>query len=158
MAPGSAPVGLPSTIVRLAALVTDYGGVLTDADGMAGEPPLVGVLRQARGHGLRTALLSNADSRSELPASELFDLAELFDVTVVSGELGVRKPDPRIYALTADRLGVPVDGCVFVDDLAVNVRGAVAAGMVGVHHTAVDSTVLELAAIFDVEFTAGAEH
>jgi putative hydrolase of the HAD superfamily len=43
------------------------------------------------------------------------------------------KPDTRIYALAAKRLGVPAENCVFVDDLPANVEGARAAGMLGIH-------------------------
>jgi putative hydrolase of the HAD superfamily len=67
---------------------------------------------------------------------------------VISGEVGLRKPQPEIYRLAADRLGHRTDECVFVDDLAPNVRGAAAAGMVGVHHRDVEATVAELEALF----------
>ncbi len=123
----------------LTGLIVDYGGVLTD-------PPMVAVVRRAREHGLRTALLSNADGG--------FDAGwdELFDTVVLSGQVGMAKPDKRIYRLTAARLGLATSDCVFVDDLVVNVRGAVRAGMVGVHHQAVATTIEELEALFEVPF------
>ncbi|WP_086828432.1 HAD-IA family hydrolase [Allokutzneria sp. NRRL B-24872] len=134
--------------MELAVLVVDYGGVLTDWGPEPGdEPPLLDVLRQARRHGLRTALLSNADGPGPAPDSAF---GSLFDVMVLSGEVGIAKPDERIYRLVADRLGVETERCVFVDDLAGNVRGAAAAGMVGVHHTSVAATITELEALFDV--------
>jgi len=132
----------------LCGLILDYGGVLTDTGDAdpagAGpapvEPPLVGVLREARSGGVRTALLSDADR-----LGPWFDgLAGLFDAVVVSGEVGFGKPDPRSYLLAADRLGLAPARCVFVDDLAANVRGAVAVGMVGVHHRSVETTRNEL--------------
>ncbi|KAA2261012.1 HAD-IA family hydrolase [Solihabitans fulvus] len=125
----------------------DYGGVLTDrGDEVSDEPPLFGALRAARRHGLRTALLSNADGRgAPRPA-----WADLFDVMVLSGETEFAKPDRQIYLLTADRLGLHPEECVFVDDLAVNVRGAAAAGMVGVHHRSVEITLEELETLFAV--------
>lgn len=135
-------------------MVFDYGGVLTDGVDGAGEPPLLDVLRQARAAGLRTALLSNADGVWELPDRAEFDTEALFDTVVISGAVGLRKPDPRIFTLTAERLGISAGECVFVDDLAVNVRGAVAAGMIGVHHTSVEATLLELTALFEVAFSA----
>ncbi|HEY8372197.1 MAG TPA: HAD-IA family hydrolase [Pseudonocardiaceae bacterium] len=127
-------------------LVVDYGGVLTDFgdDPGRGEPPLIGVLRQARRVGLRTALLSNAGDGGEDPPW----WGELFDTVVLSGRVGMAKPDPAIYLLTAERLGLPPAACVFVDDLAVNVRGAARAGMVGVQHTTVADTIDELEALF----------
>ena len=63
---------------------------------------MTGVLAQAKEHGVRTALLSNSWG---------FDYDRvgwdaLFDVVVISGEVGLRKPDEEIYLLTAQRLGV----------------------------------------------------
>lgn len=125
----------------LKALVLDYGGVLTDpGEDNPAEPPLLTVLRKAKRHGLKTALLSNADMWWQPPAV----LAALLDVTIVSGEVGLAKPDVDIYLLTATKLGLEPAECVFVDDLAVNVRGAAEAGMVGVHHRSTRSTLEEL--------------
>jgi putative hydrolase of the HAD superfamily len=115
--------------------------------GMAMEYPMVDAVRAARGHGLRTALLSNSWGLD-------YDRAgwdALFDAVVISGEVGLRKPEPAIYRLAAKRLGARPQECVFVDDLAHNVHGAVAAGMVGVHHTEVGQTLGELEALFGVD-------
>jgi len=109
-------------------------------------PGMYGVLRNARRHGLRTALLSNSWGMEY--DREGWD--ELFDAVVISGEVGLRKPEPEIFLITAQRLGLPPQQCVFVDDLAVNVRGAAKVGMVGVHHTSVESTIDELEALFGV--------
>lgn len=130
------------------ALVVDAGGVLIGArDGRS----LLDVVAAVRAAGLRTALLTNADRDAEVPDG----WRPVFDVVVVSGEVGMRKPEPRIYRLTADRLGVPAERCVFVDDLAVNVRGAVAAGMTGVHHAGRDRTVTELAVLLEMPLSPG---
>jgi HAD superfamily hydrolase (TIGR01509 family) len=125
----------------LRGLVLDYGGVLTDhGDDGALEPPLLTALRKAKENGLRTALLSNADGWWAPPV----DWRPLLDVTVISGEVGLIKPDTEIYLLTAERMNLKPEECVFVDDLAVNVRGAAEAGMVGVHHRSTGSTLEEL--------------
>ncbi len=58
----------------------------------------------------------------------------LFDVLVISGELGIRKPAPEIYALAAERLERPPERCVFVDDLPGNLKPARALGMATVLH------------------------
>ena len=108
------------------------------------EPLMTQALRNARSAGLRTALLSNSWGMS-YPRDTW---AELFDVTVVSGEVGLRKPAPEIYLLTAQQLGLDPAQCVFVDDLAPNVRGASAVGMVGLHHTEPTKTLDELSALF----------
>jgi putative hydrolase of the HAD superfamily len=84
-----------------------------------------------RGRGVRTGLLSNSWGYGVYP----FDrLGQHFDDLVLSGQVGLRKPDPAIYRLAADRLGVAVEACVFVDDLERNVEVATSLGMLGVHH------------------------
>lgn len=132
--------------VELRGLVLDYGGVMTDpgeAVWRGADPPMVEVVRKARSAGLRTALLSNADAGSGWP-----EWAELFDSVVLSGAVGMAKPDAGIYRLTSRKLGLAPHSCVFVDDLRSNVAGAVEAGMVGVHHSSVPETLAELEALF----------
>jgi putative hydrolase of the HAD superfamily len=133
-------------------LVVDFGGVLTDrGPDAAAEPPLIGAVLAARRAGIRTALLSNADG----PDEPIPWLDRLFDVLVFSGDVGVAKPDVEIYRLTVSRLGLEPGECVFVDDLAVNIRGAVTAGLVGVHHTSVPATLAELTVLLGVDFAGG---
>ena len=91
---------------------------------------------RVRAQGVRTGLLSNSWGFDVYP----FDQLEVhFDDLVLSGEVGLRKPDPAIYRLAAQRLGVRPDDCVFVDDLERNVEVASELGMVGVHHTGDDT-------------------
>jgi epoxide hydrolase-like predicted phosphatase len=101
---------------------------------------MLGLVRQARAGGLRTALLSN--SWGDHYPEELWH--GLFDAVVISGRVGMRKPDERIFRYTADRLGLEPAECVMVDDLPHNVAGAVASGMVGVRHTSYATTRDEL--------------
>ena len=114
--------------------------------GMREETGMTGALLRARAAGLKTALLSNSWG-NDYPR-EGWD--EMFDETVISGEVGLRKPEPEIFRLVADRLGVETSACVFVDDIATNIKGAVAVGMVGVHHTDVDTTLAELEVLFGI--------
>ncbi len=114
--------------------------------GFRPEPDMIRVVGTARAAGIRTGLLSNSWGL-DYPR-EGWD--ELFDVVVISGEVGLRKPDPAIYLLAADRLRLRPAEVAFVDDLAPNVRGAVAAGMVGVQHTDVAATVGELEILLGV--------
>lgn len=111
-------------------------------------PQMGEVVRRARLAGLRTALLSNSWGN----AYPREGWEGLFDAVVISGEVGLRKPEPEIFHLTAGRLGLPPGTCVFVDDSVVNVRAAAAVGMVGVHHRSVESTVDELESIFGLCF------
>jgi putative hydrolase of the HAD superfamily len=113
--------------------------------GMRVEASMIGAVRAARDAGVRTGLLSNSWGLDY----ERDGWDTLFDAVVISGEVGLRKPDPAIYALAADRLGLPPQEIVFVDDLRPNVRAAVAAGMVGVQHVEVGVTLDELEALFD---------
>jgi HAD superfamily hydrolase (TIGR01509 family) len=62
------------------------------------------------------------------------DLDELFDTVVLSSEVGRVKPDAKIYQLTADRLEVPVQECLMIDDSETNVAGAQRAGMQGLQY------------------------
>jgi epoxide hydrolase-like predicted phosphatase len=125
--------------VPAAGLVTRMLGGFRMAESM------VGVVATARALGLRTALLSNSWGL-DYPRE---GWEALFDAVVISGEVGMRKPEGRIYRHTAELLGLSPGQCVFVDDLAHNVRGAVSEGMVGLHHTDLETTVRELEVLFD---------
>lgn len=111
--------------------------------GFRAHQPMFDVVRQVRSAGFRTGLLSNSWGLDY----DRKGWDELFDAVVISGEIGMRKPEPEIYHHTARALGVEPAECVFVDDLGVNVKGAVAVGMVGVKHVSVEETVAELEAI-----------
>lgn len=145
---------VPDFEQELAALLTTRDGRPLEAQGLlqrmfAGfraEPEMVGVVRRARAQGVRTGLLSNSWGL-DYPRD---GWVELFDVVVISGEVGMRKPDPDIYLHTAGLLSTDPSRCVFVDDLPPNVRGAVAVGMVGVHHRTVTETVGELEVLLGV--------
>ncbi|WP_245775938.1 HAD-IA family hydrolase [Saccharopolyspora flava] len=121
----------------------DLRGLLLDYAGVLDEPGMGAVARALRATGVRVAVVSNADRLPE-PA-----LAEGFDSVVLSGAVGFAKPDAEIYRLAARRLGLEPGECVFVDDLRRNVDGAVATGMVGIHHSDRDSTTVELEALFE---------
>ncbi|MBC8091079.1 MAG: HAD family phosphatase [Pseudonocardia sp.] len=123
-------------------LTAMLSGMTTGVGGM------VAVVRRARDHGLRTGLLSNSWGLDY----DRQDWDLLFDAIVISGEVGLRKPERAIYQLAADRLGVEPAECVFVDDLPPNVRGAAAAGMVGIHHEDLTTTVDELETLFGLPF------
>lgn len=117
---------------------------------------MLAAVRTAHRRGIATALLSNSWG-TDYPRE---GWGELFDAVVISGEVGLRKPDPRIYRLVADRIGLQPAQCVFVDDLRPNVRGAVAVGMVGLHHANARSTLDQLAALLgtDLRDTMAAAH
>ncbi|WP_306366250.1 HAD family phosphatase [Nocardiopsis sp. CC223A] len=97
-------------------------------------------LRDARSSGASTALLSNSWGNG-YPREHF---ATTFDEVVISGEVGMRKPEPRIYLHTCQRIGLRPEECVFIDDLEHNVRTAEELGMTGILHTDVATTTREL--------------
>jgi putative hydrolase of the HAD superfamily len=70
---------------------------------------------------------------------------------IVSGEVGIRKPDPAVYLLAAEKLGLPAGACVLVDDVAPNLPPAAKLSMATIHHTASPTTVQELERILGVD-------
>ena len=94
--------------------------------------PMQDLLRRVRAAGLRTAMLSNSWGVGIYPADVL---AELFDAVVISAEVGMRKPEERIFRHAAGLLGLDPAECVFIDDIEANVQAAEALGMTGVLHT-----------------------
>jgi len=82
---------------------------------------------------LKTGLISNAWTNGRRVFSVDFPIADAFDTMVISAEEGVMKPDPRIYHIALQRLGVAAHQSIFIDDVPANVRGADAVGMLGVH-------------------------
>ena len=96
---------------------------------------------------MRTGLLSNSWGDDRYDRSRF---AELFDAVVISSEVGLRKPDPEIYALACERLGLAPERCVFVDDLGGNLKPAAAIGIATVKHTEAAATIAELEELLGV--------
>ena len=111
------------------------------------EESMVGLVRRAKAQGLRTALLSNSWG-NDYPR-EGWDT--LFDAVVISGEVGMRKPEHRIYQHVLGLLDLAPQQAVMVDDLQPNVAAAVEVGMVGVLHQSYEQTLMELEAVFGLD-------
>lgn len=94
-------------------------------------PDTRGTLAEVRRRGYLTGLTSNLYSNEVAWLREL-ELHESFDAVVLSCEVGLMKPDPGIYLMSAERLGLSPQECVFVDDVPSYVAGAMAVGMTGV--------------------------
>jgi putative hydrolase of the HAD superfamily len=101
----------------------------------------------ARRAGIRTGLLSNSWGAGRYQRDRF---GELFDAVVISGEVGLRKPQPAIYALAARSLGVEPSACVFVDDFYANLQPAQELGMATVLHTEAGETTAALEELFGV--------
>ncbi len=115
------------------------------------EPSMVDAVRAARTAGIATGLISNSWGTTRYPRDLL---AELFDGVVISGEVGMRKPAPRIYELGAEAIGRPAAECVFVDDLPFNLPPAQELGMATVHHVDPAATIAELERLLGIELDA----
>jgi putative hydrolase of the HAD superfamily len=123
----------------------DTDGLITRLfAGLSPDEEMIGAVRAARAAGLKTGLISNSWGLG------IYDRApvDLFDESVISGEVGLHKPQPEIYLLAADRLGVEPGDCVFVDDLRENCAGAEAVGMTAVLHRDSAETINRLEELF----------
>ena len=118
-----------------------HGVELPRARAGSGAPPIefrpneamFALARDARAAGLKIAILTNNVREFRPRWWTLAPYEELFDAVVDSHEVGARKPDPAIYRLTLERLGVPAGRAAFLDDIAPNAAAATAVGMFGLH-------------------------
>ena len=104
-------------------------------------PGMYDTIRTLRAAGFSTALLSNSWGCDEYPRA---DFPGLFDTVVLSGEVGMRKPEKEIFFHAAATLGLAPAECVFIDDMEANVAAAQACGMTGVLHTETATTARAL--------------
>jgi putative hydrolase of the HAD superfamily len=104
-------------------------------------PAMEDAIRALRQTGLRTALLSNSWGSDDYPRE---DFPSLFDAVIISGEVGMRKPEEGIFLRAADALGLAPASCVFIDDMEANVTAAAQCGMTGLLHTEPAATVAAL--------------
>jgi epoxide hydrolase-like predicted phosphatase len=121
--------------------------------GMKPDEAMVAAVKELRGAGVLTGLISNSWSTAHYDRKLL---AELFDTAVISAEVHMHKPQPQIYRLAADRLEVEPAECIFVDDLRENCEGAEAVGMTAVRHRSAPETLARLAELTGVPLEATA--
>jgi putative hydrolase of the HAD superfamily len=115
--------------------------------GLRPDQAMIAAVRGARAEGVRTGLISNSWGLG------IYERAptDLFDATVISGEVGLHKPQPEIYELACERLGVAPAAAVFVDDLRENCAGAEAVGMTAVLHRETPKTIARLEELLGVQ-------
>lgn len=114
------------------------------------DPVMVEAVRRIRETGVTTVLLSNSWGGAAYE-HEVLDM--LFDHRVVSGEVGLRKPDAAIYEHALSLAHLEASACVFIDDLPLNCTGAEAVGIAAIHHVDPRTTIPALAHRFDVDLS-----
>ena len=141
--------------VAFAARLEEYSGVHVEHDGLVAglfealdlEEDMFELVERSKSGGYKTALLSNSWGMGLYPIDRI---RELFDVVVISGEVGLRKPDPEIFKLTVDKLGLEAAACVFVDDHPGHLKAAQEAGMTTVLHKSPAQSIPEVEALLDL--------
>jgi putative hydrolase of the HAD superfamily len=125
--------GLAARIAERHGLAVDPTGIVRGLTGsLVPDQDMIDVLGHIRLLGVPVAIVSNSFGYG---AYNGYDIDGLADEVVISGLVGVRKPSRRIYEIAAERLAVEPAGCVFVDDLELNLSGARRLGMEAFHHT-----------------------
>ncbi|HWF50300.1 MAG TPA: HAD family phosphatase [Solirubrobacteraceae bacterium] len=106
--------------------------------------PLIDYMRALKERGYRMAICTNNVREWEPLWRAKLPVEEIFSVVVDSGFVGLRKPEPEIYALTLERLGVPADAALLVDDIELNCDAARAMGMHAVWFRSTDQAIEEI--------------
>jgi putative hydrolase of the HAD superfamily len=114
--------------------------------GSAMDEDMLALFRALHARGVPTGLLSNSWGGSY--PHELF--GDMFDAVVISAEIGMRKPEPRIFLHAAQLLGLEPAECIFVDDIQANIDAAEQIGFTGVLHDQAAATVQRIAGLLDL--------
>lgn len=133
---------------RFAGLLgTDPEGLIDGLfEGLRPAEPMLEAVRIANSAEIPTGLVSN----SWVMGHYTEEIRSLFDAIVISGEVGLHKPQPEIYLLAAAQLGVEPEACVFVDDLRENCAGAEVVGMASILHRDPEATIDRLQELLGV--------
>lgn len=126
-------------------------------------PAMVATLDTLKGRGFTIACITNnvpggkmgirgaGMTRSEEEAIEVAGIMARFDHVIESSKAGVRKPDPRIYEMMCEALGVEPAACIYLDDLGINCKPASALGMHAIKVTSGEQALADLSAALGME-------
>ncbi len=116
-------------------------------------PGMVAALRACRAR-FRVGCITNniSGDRDPVTGSGVGEVLGLFEVVIESSKVALRKPDPRIYTLMCERLGVEPAACVYLDDLGINCKPAAALGMTAIKVTSEAQALRDLAAVTGLDF------
>jgi len=101
-------------------------------------------MRELRGRGHKMAICTNNIREWEAHWRAMLPVDEIFDVVVDSAFVGSRKPEPRIYEITLERLGVVPEEAVFVDDVEVNCEGARELGITAIRFRSTEQAIEQI--------------
>ncbi len=115
-------------------------------------PEMVDVLDRLKQDGYRIACITNnvktgsgaGMARTDEKAAQVAEVLARFEHVIESSEVGIRKPDPAIYLMACDKLGVAPENCIFLDDLGINLKPARALGMATIKVGAAAPAIEEL--------------
>ena len=107
---------------------------------------LIDYMRGLRERGYKLAICTNNVREWEARWRAMLPVDEIFDVVVDSAFVGSRKPEPRIYQITLERLGTAPEAALFVDDVEINCQGARELGIQAVHFRTTDHAIEEIEA------------
>lgn len=116
--------------------------------GMGPDEAMIEAVKKAKRSGIKTGLISNSWGHGRYDRDAF---PEMFDGVVISGEVGLHKPEPEIFHMGAEKIGLEPSDCVFVDDLKENCEGAAAVGMTPILHRGADTTLPELERLLELE-------
>lgn len=122
-------------------------------------PAMVAAIDRLKAEGYRLGCIPNnvpagkgsGMAATDERASEIAGIMARFDHVIESSKVGVRKPDPRIYAMMCEALDVAPERCVYLDDLGINCKPAAAMGMRAIKVTGGEQALADLAAALEVE-------
>lgn len=131
-------------------LIIDYAGVLdTGAEDEKRWKTLIAAVKEKD---IAVGILSNEEGGGEAAEKiREWEFNGVVDAVVLSGEIGAEKPERAAFQAAADAVGVDLNECVMIDDDIMNVRAAVEYDMIGILHTAIDRTAVEIQSLFDIE-------
>ena len=124
-------------------------------------PAMVAALDRLKAAGFKLGCITNnvptgqgaGMAGSAVKAQAVADILARFDHVIESSKVGIRKPDPRIYQMMCDALGVQSAECIYLDDLGINCKPAAAIGMAAIKVTSGEQAIMDLGRLLRMEFS-----
>ena len=124
-------------------------------------PAMVAALDRLKAEGFKLGCITNnvpsgkgaGMAMSDEKAAATEAIMARFDHVIESSKIGIRKPDPRIYAMMCEALDVEPSTCIYLDDLGINCKPAAALGMAAIKVTSGEQALMDLGNLLDMEFS-----